>query len=162
MTEQEYESKLQDLQNQIEELKKVKIEEENKIWKPKNNEEYYSILSDGMVVHSAWVNTSEDNGSYSIGNCFKTKEEAEFEKEKRIIRTKFKRYLKEHSDKIDFDCSWYCLELDALCKTIKYNCCYNYIANDYIASSEKILEDAVKFISGEEVAKKYLFDNVGE
>lgn len=46
-------------------------------WKPKDGEGYYYIFSDGIVHLSTWFNDKVDNSRFSIGNYFKTKEEAE-------------------------------------------------------------------------------------
>ena len=82
MKRSEYEQKMSDLQNQIEELKKVEIEEDDKVWKPKRGDDYFYIAGRGCVEDDSWQNWSEDNERYSIGNCFKTYEEANFVVEK--------------------------------------------------------------------------------
>lgn len=53
------------------------IEEQTR-WKPEKFQKYYRVGSDGEVYDDAWANGSIiDNGRFEIGNCFKTKEEAE-------------------------------------------------------------------------------------
>lgn len=80
------------------------IEEESKIWKPKDGEEYYVINAESEIEKRYWNNDEYDIGSYQMGNCFKTKEEAEKEKEKIIIKKKLERYAEEHNtEKIDWD-----------------------------------------------------------
>lgn len=46
-------------------------------WKPEKFQEYYYVNSDGFAVVADWSDWSLDNGRFEIGNCFKTKEEAE-------------------------------------------------------------------------------------
>lgn len=46
-------------------------------WKPEKFQEYYYVNSDGFAVVADWSDWSLDNGGFEIGNCFKTKEEAE-------------------------------------------------------------------------------------
>ena len=47
-------------------------------WKPEMGQTYYHIGGDGFIYDDTWVNDSAvDNGRFEIGNCFKTKEEAE-------------------------------------------------------------------------------------
>lgn len=46
-------------------------------WKPEIDEEYYCLGSDGSVMNDEWVGLSIDSDRFDIGNCFKTKEEAE-------------------------------------------------------------------------------------
>lgn len=62
-------------------------------WKPNDNEEYYYILSDGKVRSCAWLDDEIDNSRFSIGNCFKTEEEAE------AMAEKLKKLLKENHEK---------------------------------------------------------------
>lgn len=46
--------------------------------KPEMGQTYYYVGGDGRVYDDTWVNDSAvDNGRFEIGNCFKTKEEAE-------------------------------------------------------------------------------------
>ena len=69
------------------------IEEEPKVWKPKEDEEYYTIDS-GYCIISNFKNEccKRDCGRYEIGNCFKTKAEAEKMLEKIKIYMRLKRY----------------------------------------------------------------------
>ena len=47
-------------------------------WKPEMGQTYYHVGGDGFIYDDTWVNDSAvDNGRFEIGNCFKTKEEAE-------------------------------------------------------------------------------------
>ena len=66
------EEKIKEYKKQIEELKK-----EDVVWKPKVNETYYRIYGDGNIIDVFLVDTCTDRNSFEIGNCFKTKEEAE-------------------------------------------------------------------------------------
>lgn len=55
------------------------IEEVNdEPWKPKEDEEYWLIYSDGCVSFSSWQEHDiSDQNRLDIGNCFQTKEQAE-------------------------------------------------------------------------------------
>lgn len=47
-------------------------------WKPEISHDYYYISGDGHVYDNSWDDSRfVDNGRFEIGNCFKTKEEAE-------------------------------------------------------------------------------------
>lgn len=46
-------------------------------WKPEIDEEYYCLGKDGSVAPDEWTGISIDDDRFEIGNCFKTKEEAE-------------------------------------------------------------------------------------
>lgn len=93
MKRSEYEQKMTGLQNQIEELKKVEIEEDDKGWKPTVGDSYYTIRNDGLLVLCKWIDSDYDNGCYAIGNCFKTREEAEFMVEKLKVIAELKRFI---------------------------------------------------------------------
>lgn len=54
-------------------LKIVKIP-----WKPKDNEFYYYYSPyAGITYQQIWINTSSDYCMWKIGNCFRTREEAQ-------------------------------------------------------------------------------------
>jgi hypothetical protein len=80
MTQQEYENKIKELQDEFDQLKAVKIKaEQPKRWKPEDNEEFWYICSDGSVVNGLFHNAGKtDNWCYLTGNCFNTKKEAVF------------------------------------------------------------------------------------
>ena len=47
-------------------------------WKPETDQKYYYVRGDGSVDSDIWDDYfAIDNGRFEIGNCFKTKEEAE-------------------------------------------------------------------------------------
>ena len=48
-------------------------------WKPENGETYYRVGSDGRIYDDTWDDSLSitDSERFDIGNCFKTKEEAE-------------------------------------------------------------------------------------
>ena len=69
---------------------------ESKVWKPKKGEQYFYNTSGR--AYSTVVNCDDDENIFNIGNCFKTKEEADFAREKQILLTKFERYLRENED----------------------------------------------------------------
>lgn len=78
---------------------------EPKIWKPEYGDWYWYISSDGQVDNCEWVNGPIDYGRYSMGNCFRTKEEARIAREKQKIKTELQRYADEHNDpeKLEWD-----------------------------------------------------------
>lgn len=57
---------------------RIKPEEHSARWKPKMGEEYtYLSFDDGFLEWKLWNDSQTDIGRYEIGNCFRTKEEAE-------------------------------------------------------------------------------------
>ena len=48
---------------------------------PQRGDEYYYIDADGVVESESWDDSFDDRAVLKFGNCFKTKEEAEFKAE---------------------------------------------------------------------------------
>lgn len=52
-----------------------------KNWKPEFTNTYYYIFStygeSFEIAHTTWLNSEDDKSRYSIGNCFKTKKQAQ-------------------------------------------------------------------------------------
>ena len=138
---------------------------ENKVWKPEYDEKYYYIDVDGECYLVSWNDSDINNNLYTIGNCFKTKEEAEFAVEKQKVTTELKRFAQKHNDKINWhdnsDCNndnWkYSLAYDyrykklTVCSTIKMK-----LADIYFTSKE-IAQQAIKAIGADRL-KKYYFE----
>lgn len=158
MTQQEYENELKELKERIKKLEMVKVEEpQSKRWKPEHNKRYWLI--EGESIHkSLWFNDADDNWRHLTGNCFKTKEEAEEYKKQIEYTARYKNYVEEHSDPIDWEGEqkkWYA-EFDTEDGNIEVNCVYGYKGQGVIyASSEQIIKDAINEI-GEDNFKKYV------
>ncbi len=130
------------------------------LWKPKCGELFFYISGRGYIFSSIWINSYICNEYYSVGNCFKTKEEAEFTLEKVKVETELRRFAEENNEcEIDWSDR----------KQNKWLICYNYdlknidtgydntLRTHYIYfSSKEIAKQAIKHI-GEERLKKYYF-----
>lgn len=131
-----------------------------KVCKPENNEKYFFISGCGVINSFRWINDSTDNGCYGIGNCFKTKEEAEFALEKAKVEAELRRFAEENNE---YEIDW---EDDDQKKWFIY---YNYVMKNigivydtvlrthciYFLSKE-IAEQAIDYIGGERLKKYYL------
>lgn len=98
-------SRIEELEKQaksiLEEIEKLKKEETLEF---KKGDDYFFINANGFISNLTWNNTAWDNSLYSIGNCFKTREEAEKAVEKAKIYTQLKRLAEEIStEPIDFE-----------------------------------------------------------
>ncbi len=160
MTQQEYENKIKELKKQIEELKMAKVKElQSKRWKPEYNETYYVVVSQEDITDYIWDGGYFDKWSYLTGNCFKTKEEAEEYKKQIEYTARYKNYIEEHSEPIDWNDEKqekYGAEFKYYGKIIHVGCCNNWKLQGAIyASSEQIIWDAIKEI-GEDNFKKYV------
>lgn len=133
----------------------------NKRWRGKVNNSYYSISHYGEVMYNRESESVYDNGFYKIGNYFKTREEAEFAREKQLVYQKLKDYALEHNTEvIDWN------NLNQKKCLIGYTHYDNELfitsrqeiesPNTVYFTSEKIARDAIKVI-GEDKIKKYLF-----
>lgn len=133
----------------------------NKVWKPK--EKYFCLFGDGSVHVDRWSNCNIDHSRNALGNCFKTREEAEFALERQKVITELKRYALEHNEK---EIDWYnhCV--------LKYYIQYDYVNNklnivstrysksnisSMYFTSDKIAQSAIKAV-GEDRIKKYYFE----
>lgn len=158
MNKKEYEEKLECLitqaeifNKQIEELKNVKIEEDN-VWKPKYNEYYWFVDSFGKVYEDRWLCFEGDEFRYSVGNVYKTKEDAEFKVEKLKVITQLKQFSREF---IYGYRNFYINLSNGSNLSYKYRSNVKVQGIIYFESEEKIKE-AVESV-GEDRIKKYLF-----
>lgn len=142
-----------------EELKKLEKTEEKK-HKILRGNSYHFLDSYGKVVNRLDTKNEIDNYLYSIGNYFKTPEEAEFHKNELIYTQMLKDYICEHDDVLvdweDRQNPKYAIYYDFINKKIKFvaewYCKYQGAIH---ASNKQVLEDVVKFI-GEDNVKKYI------
>ena len=89
------------------EVEEAKLKEllgikDSKHWKPVLGETYWYVDSFGDIYQDNWENMVGDKHRYSLGNCYKTKEEAIFARERQIFMTKLERDFAENSDEIDW------------------------------------------------------------
>ena len=151
MTKQEYENKIKDLEKQIEELKMAKVEEpQSKKWEPKFTDD---------IILSSWEDDKIDAWRYLTGNCFKTKEEAEEYKKQIEYTARYKNYIEEHSEPLDWsddNKETYCGGFNYITHQVDTNWTYQFKNQGVIyASSGQIIRDAIKEI-GEDNFKKYV------
>lgn len=160
MTQQEYENKIKELEKELEQLKAAKIEaEQPKRWKPKEDEEYWGVDYNGLIFKNSCGNDDVDNWCYLTSNCFKTKEEAEEYKKQIEYTARYKNYIEEHSEPLDWDnnfqCKYYAeFNYDGCVIETGWSRVWKHQGTIY-ASSRQIIWDAIKEI-GEDNFKKYV------
>lgn len=141
------------------------IEKANKpkstVWKPKDNEKYLFFNTVGVIASDRWTNHPLDKDRYAIGNCFNTKEEAEFTVERLKVIAELNRFAEEHNspkfNKMDFDCCCFSIYYAKTTKDVRI---YNYLGtinSGIIFESREIAEAAINAI-GKERIKKYYFE----
>lgn len=159
---------VQDVELTAEQEKQIKVYlgiKEPKVWEPDDGETYFCLLSDGSVESSAYIKSllfcAGDVNRYAIGNCFKTKKEAEFAAEQLKVYTELKRYAAEHNDgEIDWSnpgSAKYFIRYhnDSKELFIDFNTINQNILTVYFTSIQ-IAKNAIKAV-GEDRIKKYLF-----
>ena len=161
MTKQELEQKIEQLQKQLDELKNVKIEETKKKWIPERYEIYYFVESDCSISCCKFYNDDFDNGCISVGNCFQTKEEAQFVADKIKYTLMFKHYVEEHSELLDWENEeqhkW-CVFYNYITHKIDFDYTDRYKEQGTVyASSEQVLQNAIEYV-GEDNVKKYILE----
>ena len=132
----------------------------SKVYVPEYGEKYWYIASDGQIsIHVIWYNTPTDNNSLMVGNCFKTREEAEFEVERLKVIKELKDYaLKHNESEIDWKNKekWY-IYYDYSCSAFFSAWTYKMGLNTVYFTSSEIADNAIKSI-GKNRLKKYYFE----
>lgn len=77
-----------------------KKKDANKRWKPNWGENYFRINSFDDITSLKWENDAFDNRYYNTRDIYKTKEEAEFEVERRKIMIELHNYADDHNGEI--------------------------------------------------------------
>lgn len=154
-----------DKQQILEEINKTKehlanMEEalkecEYKRWKPELNEEYWVVNNWGMAYNEIWTGCNTDQKRYNFYNCFKTREQAEQEAEKILIRRMLENIARRLNrgrkiDRNDHESKYY-IEL--------YN--NNILTDDFLAYKQQgtvyCLDKSFKDVAIQEIGKERLF-----
>ena len=95
-------SRVEELEKQIQELdeRKVALQKELEVEKQKTEIDYpfnyretcYLLSSNSVIVEDWWSSSGSDRNCYRQGNFFKTKEEAQRERDKRELLTRFRQF----------------------------------------------------------------------
>lgn len=130
-------------------------------WKPVYLEKYYYI-DNGNISYTCWDNWDIDRTRYAIGNCFKTKEQAEFAKQQAIYIQQYKDYLQEHEEEAinweDIGKPKYCACYDF--ENQKNNICISYYCKKQgiiYTSRRESIQEFIDLI-GEDNFKKYILE----
>lgn len=134
-------------------------EENVKVRKPQELEEYFYIDDTGDVVQSRWTNDYLDVGRWELGIIFFTKEEAEFAREKRKVEVELQRYAEEHNERM---LPWgdiyehYSISLNCRDNKLTITASSFLKKNDTYFTSEKVGRDAIEAV-GKDRILKYIF-----
>lgn len=153
--------------NQLISLAKKSNQPQRKRWRAKAGGIHYYIEASGDVSSDVDQHTLLDDAFFDIGNYFKTPDDADFEKEKRLVCQELYDYALEHNEE-DIDWENFCQDKYCIC-FIHHNDSPNYqdilyidemqrveYPNTVYFTSREIAQNAINTI-GEYRVKKYLF-----
>lgn len=124
------------------------------VWNLKNGDRYWSISSYADVYNKTWKNVVVDNWRRNIGNCFLTKEDAEFEIMRRKVETTLLKYGRREFKNRDYN--FYILyDHNGSLVTILNDTFCQY-SNTIYFDTEDLCQKAM-IAAGEENIKKYIF-----
>lgn len=127
---------------------------------PEYGQKYYSAAFDGLITHKDWKDTELDRRLYAIGNVYFTKEDAEFEVERRKVEFELRKYIYEHGggngEFVVGQNNWFvCYYFDRNEIKLRYSEEVQLPTLIYSNSAE-VLHDAVKVIGAERIKIYYL------
>lgn len=156
---------MQTLQKTFDNLQKVietdkeeqKKKETKNHWKPITSEKYFFTYSDGDVDSVIWTENKADKGRYGLRNVFRTKEDAEFEVERRKIITELQNYADDHNGEISnlSDAFWIEFDENDMSITVETDS-YLPPVGAVLFSDADTAYDAIEAI-GEDRIIKYMF-----
>ena len=158
---EELENEIKGLENRkIALLKELEIEKQKEVKCPfKYGDEYFLLPSDGMVSESVWGNYKFDNRSFSQGNIFKTKEEAELEHDKRDLLTCFRQFRdkcngdwRPESNKIKY---YICLKCESLRLSVSSSIYWNAFNMFGYFKNKQDVEVAIELF-GDEIKRLFV------
>ena len=139
------------------------VVEESKAWKPKQGETYYYVENVGEVLGDCNTDHEVDKNRINLGNCFKTKEEAEHMVEKLKVINELKNFaLENNAEEIDWknlkQVKW-AIAYSRIYKNLELNDWRNtqFSSSNIYFTSKEITQKAIETI-GEDRIKKYYFD----
>lgn len=138
-------------------LKKVMDEvlESLKEW-PKNGDMYYSICGQGNITTLRWSNDRADNALKSFGNCFKTKEDAEFKLEQLKVLHELEELADDDLTEWDYHETHFYLYYDHERDQVLINHGLIYQYSTFCFKTLKSVSDAIDKIGADRL-KKYYF-----
>lgn len=83
-------------------VNKGKLEDKPKRWTPNKGDSYFIISGDLKVNRFIWNDDENDKRHFDGNNCFKMREEAESEAEKRRVTAELEIFALEHNNEIDW------------------------------------------------------------
>lgn len=117
-------SRVEELEEQIQELEKELAVEKRKaevLYLIQKTEDCWNLLNDGCITKGTWEGFPYEKNLYAQGNVFHTQEEAEKERDRRILLTRFRQFRDKCNG--DWKPDWESWEVN------KYYVAYSYVSN---------------------------------
>lgn len=135
------------------------LEKGDEMWKPEKGEMFYYLNSYNIAISETWDASCSDAEHYNIYNCFKTREQAEQEAEKILIRRQLEDIARRLNKGIKIDWnntkqSKYCIEL--FFNNIVTNFYYCHKTQGAVYCLDKSFKDVAIQEIDEERLKAYL------
>lgn len=160
MNKQEIIEKINETKKELAKMEKMLIECENERWKPKKGQKYYYCTTEYQVLYLNWYDTKTDEELYSTYNCFQTREQAEAEAEKILVRRMLENIARRlnKGEKIDWNnllqCKYYFYLWNS--GELDQNTAGEKLSQGTIYCLDQDFLDIAKSEIGEERLKKYL------
>ena len=160
MNKEEILSEIEKTKEHISNMEKMLKECEYERWKPIDGELYYFLDSYGEIIADNFCSADYvDSHRYKNYNCFQTREQAEQEAEKILVRRQLEDIAKrlnkgEEIDWFDSEQPKHCIEL--VCNNIITNPCFSHKFQGTTYCLDKNFLDVAKREIGEERLKTYL------
>lgn len=135
------------------------LEKGDEMWKPEKGEMFYYLNSYNIAISETWDASYSDAEHYNIYNCFKTREQAEQEAEKVLVRRQLEDIARRLNKGQEIDWynknqSKYCIEF--FCNGIMSDSCFTYKTQGTVYCLDKSFKDVAIQQIGEERLKNYL------
>ena len=121
----ELEDKVKELMDEIETLKREKKNEEFE-YPFEEKETYWKVGEWGEIADYNWFDNGNHTERYNQGNVFKTKPEAELERDRRALLTRFRQFRDKCNGEwtpFEGDSQFY-ISFDTMINVIHINCVY--------------------------------------
>lgn len=142
-----------------EQLKQERAKE--RLFIPKEGENYWFVYGDGSVGCCLWVGCPDDENRFSLGNCYKTQTETNFVSKKLLVDAELRRFVLTHDprpitkeDWKDQDLRKYYMTCRTRNNDIEIDYTFNNKrANQIYASDANTLRKAIQTIGMDKVLK---------
>ena len=128
---------------------------EEKPWKPRIGQKYWFVCVDGAISYFIYDGCNYDRNCVDFGSAFRTKEEAEFERECRLVMKQL-RELAGGCKPPTKECGWWYIVYDNNEDKINITRCFSFIYSTIAFKTDADARKAIDAI-GEERLKKYYF-----